>query len=676
MPVSEFEGNDSWGYNPNFYFASDKAYGIPNDLKKFIDECHKRQIQVFNDLVLNHAFYSNVMARMYWNDAQNKPAADNPWLNPDHKAVANPAGWWGTDWNHESEHTQAMVDRILDFWLQEFKFDGFRFDFTKGITQTAQDPNDPWASSLDNDRINLLKRMVDNMWSDNPGSVAIFEHLANSDEDKILADHGILMWSGAGHHAAMKNFMLGFNADNPNIYDSGIYNAAGRNFSLANWMSYMESHDEERQAYEVLAYANTISNEPNTTVKLEKAVDRLKLGASFNLLFPGPRMLWQFEELAYDVSINFNGRTGRKPIRWEYYENATRRELYRQMSTLLHLRNNYNLYATTPNYDNIGWGANAITTPRRMALHDGAGKHVIVIGNLDPTKTNTAFPQYPTTGTWYRYNGDPAVDGTSITVNNVGDAYGLAANEVMVLINFPIDNPVLEDNTVSVSARVMLSGAYVSSTGLMRDNLRSLGYLPTAEPYTALGYTFTGGGGETVAPAVFTATGPDAIVDWVVLELRDKNAPATVIQSRAALLQRDGDVVDLDGKTTSVAFANLAANEYLISVRHRNHLAAATATPVYLNTVATSVVDFTKATSVTMGTDAQRDMGGGKMGLWSGDGNANGQVQNTDIENVWKPTNGFSGYQRGDFNLNGEVQNTDFELYWKPSIGRGTQVPN
>jgi 1,4-alpha-glucan branching enzyme len=192
MPISEFEGNSSWGYNPNFYFAADKAYGRADDLKKFIDECHKRKIQVFNDLVLNHAFYSNVMARMYWNSVDNKPANDNPWFNADHRMVADPAGWWGADWNHESEHTQKMMDRILDYWLQEFKFDGFRFDFTKGIGQTAQDPGDPWASSFDQDRIDLLERIVDGMKSRNPGSVVIFEHLAWASEDKVLADQGIL----------------------------------------------------------------------------------------------------------------------------------------------------------------------------------------------------------------------------------------------------------------------------------------------------------------------------------------------------------------------------------------------------------------------------------------------------------------------------------------------------
>lgn len=428
MPVSEFEGNSSWGYNPNFYFAADKYYGTADDLKTFIDECHKREIQVFNDLVLNHAFYSNVMARMYWNDVDNKPANDNPWFNPDHKMVADQAGWWGADWNHESEHTQRMVDRAIDYWLQEFKFDGYRFDFTKGIGQTTPDPSDPWASTYDQDRIDLLLRLANGMWNRNPGTVIIFEHLANSSEDAVLADAGILMWSGAGHHNQIKNFQLGWNG--ADIYTSGIFTAQG--FTFANWMSYMESHDEERQAYEIMNFGTKAGG--YTT---EEVVDRLKLGTSFNLLFPGPRMIWQFGEVAYDVPINFNGRTGEKPVRWDYYFDDHRHELWRLMSQCLHLRNTTDLYATTPDYGNTGSTA-GVTVPRYMKLHDGNGKHVIVIANLDPDNPTTINPGYPSTGTWYRYNGDPTIDGTTYTVSSATDSYTLQASESMILTNYDI----------------------------------------------------------------------------------------------------------------------------------------------------------------------------------------------------------------------------------------------
>lgn len=435
MPVSEFEGNSSWGYNPNFYFAADKAYGRASDLKRFIDECHKRKIQVFNDLVLNHAFYSNVMARMYWNNSANKPANDNPWFNPDHKMVADPSGWWGADWNHESEHTQTMVDRILDYWLQEFRFDGFRFDFTKGFGQSAQNPSDPWASNYDQDRIDLLMRMVTGMKTRNPGSVVIFEHLAASSEDKVLADQGILMWSGVGHHNDLKGFVLGYNNDNTNIYHSGVYNASGRDFTYANWMSYGESHDEERLGYEVTQYFNG-------TKSLANIVKRLKIALGFNLLLPGPRMIWQFQELGYDVSINFNGRTGKKPVLWNYFDNSDRKQLYNLSAKLFKIRNKCNIYNTSPDYGNIGLGAGNINQPRVMRFSSGAGSnanHVIVIANLDPNNTHTAFPQYDVTGTWYRYNGDPAIDGTSYTVSNTASGYTLAPSELLILTNFSVD---------------------------------------------------------------------------------------------------------------------------------------------------------------------------------------------------------------------------------------------
>jgi glycosidase len=435
MPISEFEGNSSWGYNPNFYFAADKAYGRADDLKKFIDECHKRKIQVFNDLVLNHAFYSNVMARMYWNSVDNKPTNDNPWFNADHRMVADPAGWWGADWNHESEHTQKMMDRILDYWLQEFKFDGFRFDFTKGIGQTAQDPGDPWASSFDQDRIDLLERIVDGMKSRNPGSVVIFEHLAWASEDKVLADQGILMWSGVGHHNDLKGFILGYNGDNTNIYDSGVFNASGRDFTFANWMSYGESHDEERLGYEVTQFFNGDST-------LENIVNRLKIAAGFNFLLPGPRMLWQFQELGYDVSINFNGRTGEKPILWEYFDDIKRRELYTLVSRILKIRNRHNIYATTPDYGNIMIENGSFDLPRVMRFSSGTGssaKHVIVVANLDPNAGHNVQPFYDVSGAWYRYNGSTSVDGTSFTVSDVSTPYFLQPSEMLIFTNFQVD---------------------------------------------------------------------------------------------------------------------------------------------------------------------------------------------------------------------------------------------
>ncbi len=442
MPVSEFEGNNSWGYNPNFYFAPDKAYGTKNDLKKFIDECHKRKILVFNDLVLNHAFYSNVMAKMYWNSTLNKPANDNPWFNPDHKMIYDSNGHWGADWNHESEHTQAMVDRILDYWIQEFKFDGFRFDFTKGFGQTAPDPSDPWAGSYDQDRIDLLMRMANGMKNRNPGSIAIFEHLADYAEEKNIADQGILMWSGVGHHDSVKRFILGWNNDDTNIYSSGVYNSPSKNFIYANLMSYAESHDEQRLGYEVKSYFNWNSftgPKSSSSDSLNAIIDRLKMGLGFNLLLPGPRMLWELQELGYDISIDFNGRTGEKPVKWNYLQSDKRKELYSLGSKIFKLRNNFDIYSTTPDYGNIGLGSGNITIPRVMRFSSNSGKHAIIVANIDPAASHNVTPQFDITGTWYKYNGNQNIDGTEFTVNNVSETYTLQVSECLIFTNFKID---------------------------------------------------------------------------------------------------------------------------------------------------------------------------------------------------------------------------------------------
>lgn len=229
----------------------------------------------------------------------------------------------------------------------------------------------------------------------------------------------------------------------------------------------------------------------------------------------------------------------------------------------------------------------------------------------------------------------------------------------------------LARGAVKIMPVALLQGPYAGS-GLMTDNLRNAGLLPTTEPYTGLGYTYTnGGGGEIVDPAVFNVTGNDAIVDWIVLELRDKNNPNTVVQSRAALLQRDGDIVGLGGDGP-VSFPGAPADDYYLVVRHRNHLGVRSAGLVGMSTAVTNY-DFRSSNAASLGgPNGIANLGDGNFGLFSGDFDANGQVQNTDFNNMIL-TLGTAGYRPGDFNLNGQVQNTDLQLKLIPNLGRGAQ---
>lgn len=212
---------------------------------------------------------------------------------------------------------------------------------------------------------------------------------------------------------------------------------------------------------------------------------------------------------------------------------------------------------------------------------------------------------------------------------------------------------------IAVNVKVMLEGAYDPNTGLMRDDLRTAGLIPSSQPYTGI-YPFTAEGGtETVAPAVLTTTGANAIVDWILVELRDALNPATILRTRVGLLQRDGDIVDVDG--TSPLRFKTNPGTFHIAVRHRNHLGAMTAAPVAIGTAPVSV-DFSVPSTATFGTEAQQDING-VLVLWSGDVLRDGRLSYTGAGNdrdpilihvgSTTPNNTVSGYAPTDVNLNG-----------------------
>ena len=220
---------------------------------------------------------------------------------------------------------------------------------------------------------------------------------------------------------------------------------------------------------------------------------------------------------------------------------------------------------------------------------------------------------------------------------------------------------------VSVSARVLLEGPYDASTGLMGDPLRSLGGFPLTEPYTAMGYVHSGGGGnESIQPSVLTTTGANAIVDWVVLELRDANDGSIVLASRSALLQRDGDVVEVDG-TSPVGFG-IGATSYHVAIRHRNHLGAMTANPVAISAVP-SPVDFASSAMTTFGTNARKSIAGifPAEVLWAGDVDFNNELRYVGANNDRDPVLSALGgsvptavlsdqYRSEDVNMDGAVK--------------------
>jgi hypothetical protein len=390
MPVSEFEGNSGWGYNPSFYFAPDKYYGTKNDLKQLVDECHKRGIAVVIDMVLNHSYNQSPFARMYWDASNNRPSEDNPWYNT---VSPNTAYYWGNDFNHESSYTKELVDSVNSFWMSEYHIDGFRFDFTKGFTNKAGN-----GDAYDASRITLLERMADQIWKHKSKAMVICEHLADNVEEKELATHGLMLWGNinTNYGEAARGSVQGSNSD----LSWGVYKQRG--WTKPNLVTYQESHDEERLTYKCLTEGIALGN--YDTKQLPTAIDRMKLNAVFHIPLPGPKMIWQFGELGYDYSINTcddgitvidECRLSEKPVRWDY-RNDLRMPLFRVVASLNYLKNKYEEFSAPTNFSYSLSGAQ-----KSYKLTYGT-YHVIVVGNfaLEEAKVTLSFPA---TGTWNDY---------------------------------------------------------------------------------------------------------------------------------------------------------------------------------------------------------------------------------------------------------------------------------
>jgi glycosidase len=455
MPITEFEGNSSWGYNPMMYFAPDKYYGTRTQLKDFIDACHQNGIAVIMDMVLNHSYGSSPMVRMYWDSANNRPAANNPWYN---QSSPNPAYSWGYDFNHESSATKYFVDRVTSFWLTEYKVDGFRFDFSKGFTNT---PGDGWA--YDEPRIKILKRMADKIWSVSPDAYVILEHFTANSEEIILSDYGMMIWGNLNYN--YNEAAMGW----VNTSDFSNISYKYRGWNNPNLVGYMESHDEERLMYKNIKFGNFIgynSSNPNeynpmrdysgniiySIRELPTALDRMKLDASFFLTVPGPKMIWQFGELGYDKSINYpsgtsNDRLTPKPILWEYFSDTDRKKLFDVFAALIRLKKTYPVF-TSGNYSLTAAGA-----VKTLSISDES-MSVNIFGNFDVVAHAAEFSS-KSISKWYEF-----FSGDSISVSDAATPINLKPGEyrlytsvklpsVGVLVDVQKDDPVQTDFKLS-----------------------------------------------------------------------------------------------------------------------------------------------------------------------------------------------------------------------------------
>ena len=503
MPIQEFDGNNSWGYNPNHWFALDKYYGTREEYKAFIDECHARDIAVIVDVVYNHATGSHTWAKMWWDG--DATADNNPWFNRVAKHEFNVYH----DMNHENAMVREHVKQSLEYLLTEYDVDGFRFDLTKGFTQKNTLGNVGAWGRYDPSRVDILKDYADHVWSVNNDAVVIFEHLSDWDEEKALAEHGIQLWRNVNHE--YRTAVTGGSGDFTNMYS---------NAPFGGFVGYMESHDEERICYGATSDNSSVTwgicgsltswgETPDITMNADgaffvaknvsfAATDMFKIrgnnewndafnygastqgyklpldkeyqltlgsgskdmavpaagsydvyfsadmqkvwlmtvgkrpadptggesedaltvamrragaSAAFFLTVPGPKMIWQFGEIGYDYSIDYNDRVGEKPVVTDkYLAVPARKALYDTYAVLLKFRReNPRFFDSDASFK---WTPNGAT---KTITCSADGKTFHIVGNFGSGSQQISV-ELPHDGNWYNYfNRDEVWAGQSHT---------------------------------------------------------------------------------------------------------------------------------------------------------------------------------------------------------------------------------------------------------------------
>ena len=424
MPIMEFEGNESWGYNTSYHMALDKFYGTKDKLKEFIDLCHQNNISVILDLALNHVFGRNPLVKMWMDDPDNNgwggPSSENPYFNQTAKHTYSV----GYDFNHQNDVTQHYVKRVLKHWIQEFKIDGIRWDLTKGFTQNCDDNDNDCTDSYQKDRVDLLKFYADYSWSLDPDHYVIFEHLGSDIEEREWANYrieegkGIMLW---GKMTSQFNQLSMGYSENSDISRS---DHKTRGFTSKRLIAYAESHDEERLMYKNITHGNS-SNTSYDVKNLDVSLSRMSsIGASY-FLIPGPKMIWHFSDMGMENSIyscedgSFGSddcKLSTKPQpQWDsnWSEIDLRKKIYDDWKKIIDLKIKEPVF--NGDYSLSVLNNNNLFPEIRVwnkDLKDDSLKYVYVISNFD-VESKLIHPELPILGEWKNLITDEIIDFSS-----------------------------------------------------------------------------------------------------------------------------------------------------------------------------------------------------------------------------------------------------------------------
>lgn len=362
MPVMEFNGNNSWGYNTNFYFAPDKAYGSPRDLKEFVELCHQNGIAVILDIVFNQSEGLHPWYRMY-------DISSNPFYNktaPHDYSVLN-------DWKQENTLVRQQWKDCIKHWMTVYNVDGFRFDLVKGLGTSYPSGTEAYNAS----RVAVMKDLHSAVKAVKADGIHINENLAGNQEENEMAADGQMNWANVNHSSCQ--YAMGYAAES----GLGRYLSSKDSRTAFSTVAYAESHDEERMGYKQNQYAPS-----SVKGKTDVSMQRLGSVAVQLLLTPGPKMIWQFGELGADQTTkdaNGGNDTSPKKVIWSYKDDADRKALYDTYRALGCLRRDNNeMFNGTAEFSESNVSANNISTGRTIRLVNGS-KEIIAFINPNTT---------------------------------------------------------------------------------------------------------------------------------------------------------------------------------------------------------------------------------------------------------------------------------------------------
>lgn len=362
MPVMEFNGNNSWGYNTNGYMALDKAYGSPNDLKEFVDWCHRLGMAVVLDIVFNQSDGLHPWYQMY-------PIASNPFYNATSPHAYNVLN----DFRQDNTVLEQHWADVLRFWMNTYRVDGFRFDLVKGLGDNASYGN---TDSYNQSRVNRMKRLNDVITSVKADGIHINELLGAAQEDNANYANGKQMgWNNINYGSGQYAMGWAEKCDDTKGFYSSTWGK-----TVGGTIDYAESHDEPRVANKVKKSGHASVKYTSTPKK--QSIQRLGSLAAQMLLSPGAKMIWQFGEIAADDDQGSElDKLRAIAPKWDQFSNEGRNALYENYKALCWMRrDNADLFDGTAAFVQNGFSA-SLTTPRYIKLTKGNRE---IIGVFNP----------------------------------------------------------------------------------------------------------------------------------------------------------------------------------------------------------------------------------------------------------------------------------------------------